>query len=83
MKIISIHDAKTNLSNYIAAAKKGEKVYIGGFGKPEVALVKVSKEEQNNFHQRLFSLGKGKLTPQPDAFLEATDQGIASLIPEH
>jgi prevent-host-death family protein len=80
MKTITIHDAKTNLSKYIAAAKKGEKVYIGGFGKPEVVLVKISDEEQNTLHQRLFSLGKGKLTPQPDAFLESADQAVASLM---
>ena len=82
MKTISIHDAKTNLSKYIALAKKGDKVYIGGFGKPEVALVKISAEEQRSLHQRLFSLGKGKLTPQPDAFVESTDQAVASLMLE-
>lgn len=80
MKTITIHDAKTNLSKYVAAAKKGEKVYIGGFGKPEVVLVKLSDEEQDSLHQRLFSLGKGKLTPQSDAFLEHTDQAVASLM---
>jgi antitoxin (DNA-binding transcriptional repressor) of toxin-antitoxin stability system len=80
MKTISIHDAKTNLSKYIAAAKKGEKVYIGGFGKPEVALVKISQEEHNSLHQRLFSVGKGKLTAQSDTFLNSTDQAIASLM---
>jgi hypothetical protein len=67
---------------YIAPAKKGEKVYIGAFGKPKVALVKISDEEQNNFNQRSFSLGKGKFTPQPDAFLEATDQAVTSLMLE-
>lgn len=38
MKAVTIHDAKTNLSKYIAAAKRGEKIYIGSFGKPEVVL---------------------------------------------
>lgn len=82
MKTISIHDAKTNLSKYIAAAKKGEKVYIGGFGKAEVALVRLSDEEKNNFHQRHFSAGKGKLTPQPDAFLASTDKDVSLLMLE-
>lgn len=39
MKTVSIHDAKTNLSKYIAAAKRGEKIYVGSFGKSEVELV--------------------------------------------
>jgi antitoxin (DNA-binding transcriptional repressor) of toxin-antitoxin stability system len=39
MKTVSIHDAKTNLSKYIAAVKAGETIYIGSFGKPEVKLV--------------------------------------------
>ncbi len=39
MKTVSIHDAKTNLSKYIAAAKRGEEIYIGSYGKPEVKLV--------------------------------------------
>ncbi len=39
MITVSIHDAKTNLSKYIAAAKRGEKVYIGNRGKPEVRIV--------------------------------------------
>lgn len=38
MKAVSIHDAKTNLSKYIAAAKRGETIYIGSHGKPEVSL---------------------------------------------
>jgi prevent-host-death family protein len=80
MKTISIHDAKTNLSKYIAAAKKGEKVYIGGFGKPEVAIVKISDKERDSFQQRLFSLGKGKLTPGPGAFADSTEQAVTTLI---
>jgi len=38
MDAIPIHDAKTNLSKYIAAAKRGETIYIGSRGKPEVRL---------------------------------------------
>lgn len=80
MKTISIHDAKTNLSKYIAEAKKGEKIYIGGFGKPEVVLVKLSESEQKSLHQRSFAIAKGKLTPQRDAFLEATEDIVSSLM---
>lgn len=38
MKAVPIHEAKTNLSKYIAQAKAGTPVYIGSFGKPEVVL---------------------------------------------
>jgi antitoxin (DNA-binding transcriptional repressor) of toxin-antitoxin stability system len=80
MKTVSIHDAKTNLSKYIAAAKKGEKIYIGGFGKPEVLMVKISEKENNAQNMRIFSLAKGKVTATPDAFSESTDQSIAALM---
>ena len=43
MKTISIHDAKTNLSKYIVAAKQGKAVYIGGFGKAEGVLTALPK----------------------------------------
>jgi antitoxin (DNA-binding transcriptional repressor) of toxin-antitoxin stability system len=38
MKTVTIHEAKTNLSKYIDAAKRGEKIYIGNRGKPEIRL---------------------------------------------
>ncbi|HJQ09315.1 MAG TPA: type II toxin-antitoxin system prevent-host-death family antitoxin [Candidatus Saccharimonadales bacterium] len=80
MKTISIHDAKTNLSKYIAAAKKGEKVYIGGFGKPEVLLVKISDQENTALNKRVFTIGKGKVTAKANAFSTTTDQSIAALM---
>jgi antitoxin (DNA-binding transcriptional repressor) of toxin-antitoxin stability system len=80
MKTVSIHDAKTNLSKYIAAAKKGEKIYIGGFGKPEVLMVKISDHEKSAPNKRIFSLAKGKITAKPDAFSESTDKSIAALL---
>ncbi len=80
MKMISIHDAKTNLSKYIAQAKQGEKIYIGGFGKPEVLMVKVSDQESGSLSKRVFSIAKGKITAKPDAFAESTDKSIAALM---
>ena len=80
MSTISIHDAKTNLSKYIAAAKKGQKVYIGGYGKPEVALVALTPEETRGFGQRSFRLAKGKITAGDDAFSAETEQTVASLL---
>ena len=80
MKTVSIHDAKTNLSKYIASAKKGEKVYIGGFGKAEVVLTKISAAENNSDLKRSFLTAKGKVTEKSDSFSENTDQSVASLM---
>lgn len=58
----SIHDAKTNLSKYIAAAKRGEKVYIGNRGKPEVRLI---VEIPPKVHRQFGTL-QGKIHYDPD-----------------
>lgn len=46
MKAVAIHDAKTNLSKYIAAAKRGEKIYIGNRGKAEVVLTVIDNSDK-------------------------------------
>ncbi|HEY5267849.1 MAG TPA: type II toxin-antitoxin system Phd/YefM family antitoxin [Candidatus Saccharimonadales bacterium] len=79
MKTISIHDAKTNLSKYISAAKNGEKIYIGGFGKAEVLLIKMPKYEVNK-GERSFIVGKDKIIASPDAFTTSTDSLISELM---
>ena len=79
MKNISIHDAKTNLSKYIAAAKDGEKIYIGSFGKAEVQLVKIP-DRDNISGKRNFKIGKTKVAARPDAFDASTDKAIANLM---
>ena len=78
MKTISIHDAKTNLSKYIAAAKNGEKVYIGGFGKAEVLLTKVSDADKNKLLEHNFTVSKGKISGYSDAFSESTEAQVES-----
>jgi antitoxin (DNA-binding transcriptional repressor) of toxin-antitoxin stability system len=80
MKAVTIHDAKTNLSKYIAAAKKGEKIYIGGFGNAEVVLSKLPIIEHQNGAIRSFSLAKGKVNEKSNSFSAQTDQEIASLL---
>ena len=79
MKTISIHDAKTNLSKYISAAKKGEKIYIGGFGKAEVILVKMPDHEINKGKRNLL-ISKGKITANSDAFTASTDSFVSGLM---
>ena len=80
MKTVSIHDAKTNLSKYIAIAKKGEKVFIGGFGKAEVMLVKLPAYDGVHGNERSFAIAKGKVSEKPGAFATVTDQNIATLM---
>ena len=78
MKAVSIHDAKSNLSKYIASAKKGEKIYIGSFGKAEVVLTALPTHGIGG--KRNFGLAKGKITARGDAFSESTDEAIAELL---
>lgn len=40
-KVVTIYDAKTNLSKYIKQAKLGHPVYIGSYGEQEVVLMAV------------------------------------------
>lgn len=78
MKTISIHDAKTNLSKYIAAAKRGENVAIGAYGKQEVWLTATRPKQSKPTVQKL-ELGtlRGKVWIAPDAFSEALDKEIS------
>lgn len=76
MKAIPIHDAKTNLSKYIAAAKEGETVYIGSFGNPEVILIKAPKTSD----KREFGSLKNKIYVSDDAFSRETDEEISRLM---
>lgn len=59
MKTISIHAAKTNLSKYIESAKKGETIFIGSHGKPEVKLV-ITTPSDISKPKRKLGQGSGK-----------------------
>ncbi len=84
MKTVPIHDAKTNLSKYIAAAKRGETIGIGAYGKYEVSLVvepKYASQHQSKpgAKKAVRQLGtlRGKVWVAPDAFSEELDQEIS------
>lgn len=79
MQTVTIHDAKTNLSKYIALAKKGKRVYIGGFGRPEVVLIKVARDQDGGL-KRDFSMFKGKVKVKKGAFSDKTDKQIEDLL---
>ncbi len=42
-EVISIHEAKTNLSKLVKKAKAGETIYIGAYGNPEVIIAPLPK----------------------------------------
>jgi prevent-host-death family protein len=77
MKAVPIHDAKTNLSKYIAAAKRGERVFIGAHGVPEVELV--YRKPKTKPYRKL-GVFKGKMTISEDAFSPETEKEIADLL---
>ena len=39
METVTIHKAKSNLSQLVKLATEGETIYIGGYGRPQVALI--------------------------------------------
>lgn len=45
-KVLTIYEAKTNLSKYIKQAKKGVPIYIGSYGEKEVALISIDRISQ-------------------------------------
>lgn len=85
MKTVSIHDAKTNLSKYIAAAKRGEVVAIGAYGRQEVWLSaeppKPTAKPAAKFKRQSGTL-RGKVYASPDAFSKELDIEITKIIEE-
>ena len=79
MKAVTIHDAKTNLSKYIAAAKRGEQIFVGYRGEPEIELVYRKPMHGTKVYRKLGGL-KGKIWIGPDAFSRETDEEIARLM---
>jgi antitoxin (DNA-binding transcriptional repressor) of toxin-antitoxin stability system len=82
MKSVTIHDAKTNLSRYIAAAKRGEQIFIGNRGEPEIELVYHKPLNNTKVYRKLGGL-KGKIWIAPDAFSRETDEKIAKQLYGH
>ena len=72
-KVITIYEAKTNLSKYIKQAKAGKPVYIGGFGREEVVLSAAQPAPQIKF-----GLAAGKFKYK-NSVLEGQDSDIQKL----
>jgi prevent-host-death family protein len=73
-KVITIYDAKTNLSKYIRQAKAGTPVYIGSYGQEEVVLMAAKPKKA----KIKFGTAAGKISfKQSD--LEGTDPDIQTM----
>jgi antitoxin (DNA-binding transcriptional repressor) of toxin-antitoxin stability system len=78
-KTVSIHEAKTSLSRLVKRAAAGETIYIGAYGKPDVALTAVNQKKINaELRAQAFGCMKGKITfhegwddPLPDDIIES------------
>lgn len=82
MQTVTIHDAKTNLSKYIAAAKKGQLILIGGYGHPEVKLTRVTPEDLATAKTRDFSVARNKIIESDHSFTDQTDEAVSELLYE-
>jgi prevent-host-death family protein len=74
---VNIGEAKTRLSELVAAAKRGEEVVIARAGQPEVRLVPIRPEEalaaRRAEREKWFGRHRGKLPPDfGDSFLQPT-----------
>lgn len=74
-EVISMHTAKSTLSQLVKKAVAGEPVYIGAYGRAEVKLVPV---EANERPRKRFGLLKGKLTLPADLEAQLPDDLIRS-----
>lgn len=60
MSVISLHAAKTNLSELIDAALRGEEVVIAKSGKPMVKLVAIEAEKPAIDRKKFFGAWRGR-----------------------
>ena len=73
MQIITIHDAKTNLSRLIAQVERGEEIVIARGDKPVVRLVAIAeppKERVPGMFKGEFDVGPAFFEPLPPEELE-------------
>ncbi|HHO56291.1 MAG TPA: type II toxin-antitoxin system prevent-host-death family antitoxin [Trueperaceae bacterium] len=73
MKVINVHEAKTQLSKLLEQAKAGEEIIIGKYGEPYARLIPFNKGE------RPLGLLKEYLSEEAcerlgEAMLEPTDE---------
>jgi antitoxin (DNA-binding transcriptional repressor) of toxin-antitoxin stability system len=77
--IVSIHEAKTNLSKLVKRAAAGETIYIGAYGMPEVVLTVANRGKYRaKLREEAFGGMKGKMElsegwddPLPDTLIDS------------
>lgn len=73
MNVISMHQAKSNLSQLVKKAVNGEDVYIGAYGKAEAKIVAANAEIKP---KKIIGLLKGKIHVADDFDEPLTDEII-------
>jgi len=72
MDVISMHQAKSSLSQLVSRAQEGETVYIGAYGQVQAKIVPV---EQKQAPKKQFGILAGKLIV-PDDFDESLPDDV-------
>lgn len=73
MDVVTMHQAKSSLSQLVQKAKAGEEVYIGAFGKAEAKIVAVNYESKPVKRLGLMA-GEIRISPDFDNALPADIQ---------
>lgn len=76
MRQVNIHEAKTHLSELIAAAERGEEVVIARANKPAVRLVAIEAPKKKRIvgmHQGQIWVAEDFDEPLPDEFWNLDD----------
>ena len=76
MRIINIHDAKTQLSRLVELAARGEPFIIAKAGKPMVKVVALDAPEAGEIRRLGFLAGQIQV---PDDFDRMGDEAISQL----
>ena len=58
---VSIHEAKTNFSKLVKRAAAGDTIYIGAYGKPQVAIISSDAVPRKKPVVEAFGCMKGKM----------------------
>ena len=76
MTTMNIHEAKTHLSELLAAVERGEEVLISRRGKPVARLVSAAEPEQKP-KARIFGRFAGQVKIDPSFYDDMTEEELA------
>ncbi len=69
-KVVSIYDAKTNLSKLVKKAQAGETIYIGAYGQPQAVISPLPAKQKVKIgvwdHKKVANAYKDKDLIEPD-----------------